>query len=272
MIDENLQTDAALYALGALTDEEAATFRAQLAGNPELAALVAEYEAATTGVIAPSAPVVFPPAHLREKILAAVAPKPSVVESSRMAWLPWALAAGFAFAAGVLWMQNDQLRVENRGHLAEWTRLNEDLQAANMDRSQKGKVLFDLEKQTAGLRKTIADLEKRNEIAEMQVATLTSKLDTSYLASIAWDKNAQEGILHVRRLPAAERGKDYQLWVIDPKYKIPVSAGIFKVESDGSATIRFAPEQRISQAAAFAVSVEKSGGSTAPEGPIVLSN
>jgi anti-sigma-K factor RskA len=285
MIDDDLQTQAALYALDALPDDEAAAFRARLAGNPELAKLVAEYEAAASAV-AETAPPVAPPPRLRENILAAVAPKSAAIESSRIPWFPWALAAGFAFAAGALWMQGNQLRTENRAQLAEWADLNKELQSARTDLERRDKAMaraqsnltqlkkVDAEKlaKIATLQLTIADLEKRNAIAEMQVATLTSKLDASYLASIAWDTSSQEGVLHVRRLPAAESGKDYQLWVIDPKYKVPVNAGIFKVQPDGSATVRFAPNQRISEASAFAITLEREGGVPKAEGPVMLSN
>jgi anti-sigma-K factor RskA len=285
MIDDALHTQAALYALDALPPDEAAAFRSQLAEVPGLAEIVAEYQAAAAG-IAEAAPAAEPPAALRGRILAAISEKPAATESRHTSWLPWALAAGFAFAAGALWVQNGHLRIENRGQLADWTKLNVELQSAKTDVASKDQSLASLQKELAvsreldnvktrqieGLQQTIVVLEKRNALAETQVATLTSKLDGSYLASIAWDKSTQEGILHVRRLPAAGSGKDYQLWVIDPKYAAPVSAGIFTVQADGSATIRFAPTQKISDATTFAVSVEKTGGSASPEGPIVLSN
>jgi len=289
MIDEPLQTQAALYALGALPAGEATAFRAQLFENSELAALVAEYEEAAAA-FAHTAPAKTPPPQLRAGILAAVKPKRAPVESTRTTWIPWALAAGFAIAAGLSWMQKAFLNSSLIVAKSREIQLHAELQARDGElqeirkRATQGiatlsKQLLALKASNAGkaieiegLKKAVEELENRNAIAETQVATLTSKLDASYLASIAWDTASQEGVLHVRRLPDIGAGKDYQLWVIDPKYKVPVSAGIFKVQPDGSATIRFAPNQRISQAAAFAVSVEKTGGSSAPEGPIVLSN
>jgi anti-sigma-K factor RskA len=264
MIDDELLAQAALYALGALTPDEAAVFRAKLPTVPGLAEIVAEYEEAAT-VVAEAAPPSTPPAALRESILASISKKPRVVESHRIVWVPWALAAGFAFVAGALWVENQRLTIENRGQRTAWTDVNRQL--ATMNESSAEKDLL-----TGTLRKRIDELVRRNSLTEMQVATLTSKLDGSYLASIAWDNSSQEGVLHVRRLPAAGDGKDYQLWVIDPKNAAPVSAGIFTVQADGSATIRFSPAQKVSAASAFAVSVEKTGGSAAPEGPVVLSN
>jgi anti-sigma-K factor RskA len=285
MIDDELHTQAALYAAGALPADEAEAFLARLKNDAELAALVAEYEAGAAE-FAESAPQMTPPAHLRKNILAAITPAAVVVESRRTSWLPWALAAGFAFATGLLWMQNNQLRTVNQGQFAAWTELTSELQAAKSRGEKADDALAALDTrfqellkadggkttEIESLRKAVVDLQDRNAAAEMQVATLTSKLDASYLASVAWDKNSQEGVLHVRRLPVTERDKDYQLWVIDPKYSVPVSAGIFKVQSDGSATIHFSASKEITGASKFAVSVEKTGGAPSPQGPVVLSN
>ncbi len=285
MIDDELQARAALYALDALPPDEAAAFRARLPHVPGLVELVAEYEAAAA-IVAETAPGAAPPAALRGRIMASIVRKPEVVESRRVVWLPWALAAGFAFAAGALWVENQRLAIENAGQRTAWVDVNRQLAKVNEAGAEKDLLSGKLTEQLAAatkagaekdlaaetLRRRIADLEKRNSLAETQVATLTSKLDGSYLASIAWDNSSQEGVLHVRRLPAVGAGKDYQLWVIDPKNAAPVSAGVFTVQADGSATIRFSPTQKVSSATAFAVSVEKTGGSPAPKGPVVLSN
>lgn len=285
MIDDELHAQAALYALDALPPDEAAIFRARLSKVPGLAELVAEYEE-TAAVVAEGAPRTAPPAGLRERILASVSKKSAAAAAPRVVWLPWALAAGFAFAAGALWVGNERLTIENIGQRAAWVDLSRELAKSNQAGMEKDLLAEKLSRQLAGanktsaekdftaeaMRKQIEELVKRNSLAETQVSTLTSKLDGSYLASIAWDNSSQEGVLHVRRLPAAGNGRNYQLWVIDPKNAAPVSAGVFTVQADGSATIRFSPAQKVSAASAFAVSVEKTGGSTAPEGPVVLSN
>ncbi|HEY8900049.1 MAG TPA: anti-sigma factor [Chthoniobacterales bacterium] len=254
MIDDFEREQAALYALDALPADEAAKFRDLVRQNPDLADLVAAYESAGA-LLAETAPPLAPPPELRGRILAAVTKTPiaaaEVETASRSGTsgrvIPWGIAAALAIATGVLWMQNQRL-------------------------DEKNVALAGQAAAVPSLEHELAALKKRNALAEMQVATLTSKLDGSYLASIAWDNSAQEGILKVRRLPAAERGKDYQLWVIDPNNAVPVSAGVFTVANDGSATIRFSPAQPVSSASAFAVSLEKSGGAPAPAGPIVLTN
>ena len=43
----------------------------------------------------------------------------------------------------------------------------------------------------------------------------------------------QRGVFVVQNLKPLPADKDYQLWVIDPKYPTPVSAGVFQVDADG---------------------------------------
>jgi len=281
MIDDALRTQAALYALDALPADEAAAFRAQIAETPGLAEILADYEKAG-GAMGESVPEVAPPPGLRDRVLAAAAPQPAATpaaaapaaEHKRIVWLPWALAAGFAFATGALWVEHQRITTENVQQRIAWIDVTRDLEQANATNADKDRLMATINQRVRELTARYAELAAKNDIAEMQVATLTSKLNESYLASIAWNNDTQEGILHVRRLPAAGEGKDYQLWVIDPGSAAPISAGVFTVQPDGSATLRFSPTQKVSAASAFAVSLEKTGGSRSagPEGPVVLSN
>jgi anti-sigma-K factor RskA len=67
-----------------------------------------------------------------------------------------------------------------------------------------------------------------------------------------------------------EAGKDYQLWVVDPKSPEPVSAGVVKVDDKGSAKTSFKPVASVSSAAKFAISVEAKGGVEKKAGPVVM--
>ena len=81
-------------------------------------------------------------------------------------------------------------------------------------------------------------------------------------------------MLRVEKLPALASDKDYQLWVIDPAYPLPVDSGVFTVDpATGNARISFRPDKRINNAAKFAVSLERKGGvpkAEGPKGPIML--
>lgn len=273
--DAALLDQAALYAIDALPADEAARFRVIARDTPSLVALVSEYES-VSALLAETLPPVAPPPDLRARILAAVAAPAPIGAASPAAenhsaaavFVPWGVAAALAVSLGLMWLENQEVAREKstlRDRVALLGGAQKDLEALRVAAAAK-------DREAADLRRQIARLERRSALAETLVAPLTSKLDASYLAVVAWDNAAQEGILEVSRLPAAEPGKGYQLWIIDPNNAAPVSGGAFTVPPDGSATIRFAPARKVSAASAFAVSVEPAGGSAIPQGPIVLSN
>ena len=68
MISEQLQDQASLYVLGALTPDEQSTFEGELRGNGELRSLVLQLQR-STGLIARSIPQRPPPRQLKDKIL-----------------------------------------------------------------------------------------------------------------------------------------------------------------------------------------------------------
>ncbi len=291
MIDETTHELAALYALDALPPTDAREFAERLRDDAELAALVEDLRAASS-LLAYSAEQVDPPFDLKQRVLAAAAAESAAIQPAtattprrKSTFIPWAIAAVFAIFAGIFWFNNQQLLEDSRELAAQRTaaeNLTNQLAEIEREASAKDASLAELAAQVtalqaqtarvADLESTIRELQERSELAEMKVATLTSQIDASYLASIVWDKDAQKGVLHVRRLPETDTGKEYQLWVIDPTAAAPVSAGVFRVQPDGSATIDFAPTQPVSQATTFAVSVENTGGSPAPAGPIILAN
>jgi anti-sigma-K factor RskA len=84
-------------------------------------------------------------------------------------------------------------------------------------------------------------------------------------AVVYWNKNNQEVYLSgLSQLPTLENGKQYQLWaIVDGK---PVDAGLIDAKDSLQKFKSFANAQ------AFAISLEKQGGSTTakgPQGPVV---
>ncbi len=58
--------------------------------------------------------------------------------------------------------------------------------------------------------------------------------------------------------------RDYQLWIIDPKYKSPVDAGVVRADANGSLRVAFKAKEYINDAKTFAVTEEVKGGSPVP--------
>jgi anti-sigma-K factor RskA len=76
-------------------------------------------------------------------------------------------------------------------------------------------------------------------------------------ATVLWDTNSKDVYLNVNSLPKAPEGMEYQLWAIaDGK---PVSAGMYSEDKDGRIALANIPD-----AQAFAITLEKKGGSEAP--------
>lgn len=76
-------------------------------------------------------------------------------------------------------------------------------------------------------------------------------------AIVFWDKTTKEVYLNAEKLPKAPAGMQYQLWAIaDGK---PVSAGMYTEDKDSRIALANIPK-----AQAFAITLEKEGGSAVP--------
>ncbi|AZA76897.1 anti-sigma factor [Chryseobacterium sp. G0186] len=76
-------------------------------------------------------------------------------------------------------------------------------------------------------------------------------------AIVFWDKKTREVYLNAESLPKAPTGMQYQLWAIEDGK--PVSAGMYSEDKDSQTALA-----SISKAQAFAITLEKEGGSAAP--------
>jgi anti-sigma-K factor RskA len=79
------------------------------------------------------------------------------------------------------------------------------------------------------------------------------------MAMIYWNPQSKEVFMEIKSLPAPEPGKQYQLWaIVDGK---PVDAGMITM-TDGDSSLHRMKDFETAQA--FAVTLEKEGGSAAP--------
>lgn len=86
-------------------------------------------------------------------------------------------------------------------------------------------------------------------------------------AMVYWDSTSKDVYLNAENLPKAPEGMQYQLWaVVDGK---PVSAGMYSAEKNTKEILANIPK-----AQAFAITLEKQGGSSAPtmENMFVIGN
>ncbi|MBA4136484.1 MAG: hypothetical protein C0518_04120 [Opitutus sp.] len=282
MSSERHEELAALYVLDLLEGAERQAFETELSTRAEFRALVEQLRR-TTAELAFAVPQVEPPAALKAAIFSAIDAQPArsatapdhaaaaggaaeILPFSLGRVLPWAAAACFALAAvwfGVrataLRAENDSLRTQRE--LAEV--------AYRMAQSQLAERTLLAERMIADLG---AQLQHSEDLSRLKITALASLLgNTAEAKAIAvWDPEQQAGLLTVEKLPAIAAEQDYQIWVIDPQYPIPVDGGVFKPDATGRATLTFKGDKPVKNVAAFAISLEKKGGVPKAEGPLVL--
>lgn len=275
MSDETREEQAALAALDLLSGQEAAEFRAALQADPALRKEVDDFTESAAALIY-GLPITKAPPGVLERVLAetrgskAAPVAPSL--PSRFNFLPWAVAASFAVAATIFYFRMSDLHRTALEIREQYEALLLEKATADEERRTAGEQLAAAKSERAALQKEISALQSRDALALVRIATLKSQLAAyaKVVAVAVWDAEKQSGIVKMDNLPEAGVGKDYQLWIIDPKYPAPVSAGVVEADTGGLVRGRFKPEQPISGADKFAVSLERKGGSPAPQGPIVL--
>jgi anti-sigma-K factor RskA len=258
VIDEGLQDQASLYALGVLDAQEMHEFEAQLRHNSELRTLVRDFRAVTEA-LAGSAPALEPPASVKARLMMQISDQPrSKVTSIRRGkspanvWIPWTLAAGLAVVSFGFLYQTTGLKSEIASQAHRIEELGMSLQVAQSERGE--------------LRQTVATLRESNRLAAVRIALLDSLVaaDPKAVAVSVWDNERQNGVFIVKNLKPAPANKDYQLWIIDPQYPTPVDAGVFQVDAKGDLRQEFRTKLPIQSANQFAVTIEKKGGAEVP--------
>ena len=213
---------------------------------------------------------------------------PQPPSSSRLLpFIPWAAVAAISF----LFFQNkDAINTaqqelnaakneavtarERDKHFLEAVRLSEAAKA------QSDATLTGIRRQLANSEAALSRMDQERETLEMELAVLRddSQLDKTRIAVLGsllkdqpqavavslWRQQSQDGLLVVENMPALPPGRDYQLWVIDPNLKTPVSAGVFKVDAEGKVRLEFKPTRNVQSAYKFAVTMEKEGGAMVP--------
>lgn len=237
MISDELQDQAALYVLEKLSGAEAAAFEHELTRNAELITLVRELRD-SAGALALTRRQVDPPASVKLCVLGQIAAEATAPRESDAApanVIPFRTLVPWAIAAALAifcgLLALDRVKLEQ--HLMA---------------------------------------ERAARTAEPVLIALAPSADGPAKAEalVAWEPDKQTGLIKIRNLPAAEAGKDYQLWAVDAGHTDPVNAGIVRIGADGVAQVRFKPDQPAREVKAFALSLERAGGVPKKEGPILL--
>lgn len=250
------------YILGHASPEEAGILECVMKNNNEVRE--AFEEAQKTFEMLATAQAVIPPNDLKSKIWAKIQQEQTfevektvipiqnniekevkveeevqeIKESKSSSWKNFAIAAAvlFLISTGInLYWMNSQSKINDQLVKVESERKTNQLAMQNMQ--QKLDVFAN-----PNMKKVVlAGVEKHPEAK----------------ATVLWDSNSKDIYLSANSLPKAPEGMQYQLWAIaDGK---PVNAGMYSEDKDSRIAI-----SNITNAQAFAITLEKKGGSEVP--------
>lgn len=249
------------YVLGALPGAEAAEVARAIARYPEVAAEVRAIEEAMYQVAIQQA--VTPPPQLQQDIWQQInagnenpvretvpAPVPQVVPLTPPRRISWAYAAvwialiGSLIANFMLWSGRRQMEDGN-------TALRLKLDTLSQSQRDMGMALARYQREAS----MMADPDMK------PVVMQTMQKGHPMAATVYWSQNKGEAYVSVQKLPMPPQGKQYQLWVIaDGK---PVDLGVLRNDMVGRQGMEKVAKA-IPGAQAFAISLEKEGGSPVP--------
>ena len=109
----------------------------------------------------------------------------------------------------------------------------------------------------------------------LQVDWGASEIDgyTEVTGDVIWSHSRQEGYMRLSGLPINDpTAKQYQLWIVDPaRDKNPIDGGVFDIDrSTGEVIIPIDAKLAVTNAAAFAITLEQPGGVVVSEGPLLI--
>lgn len=248
-----------LYVLGALDKAEAEDVEQKAAAHPEIAEELHALQTTIEGFA--QAHAVMPPAHLKGKIFAEIekraadsqtktAPKSiSIAPSSNK--FNWLVAASITVSiistalSGYFW---------SKWKNAEGLLIS--MQQENTIFAQNANYMIDSSQ---------LQLQEKDQYFTFVTDTATTKvimkglpISPSSVALVFWNKSTKEVFLDVKSLPIPPEGMQYQLWALDNG--VPIDAGVFDLATAGS----MQKLKSINSAQAFAVTLEKVGGSATP--------
>jgi len=206
-----------------------------------------------------------PPAGLDARLRAAavVDARERRMRSALVRWrIGGSIAAVLAIAFGWMLPRATRLADERGAQLAALAQENASLSERIEAQGRTLAALRTSVESQAGVLRVLAGPTPR-------VATMEAKLDKRARGRVVVDPASGDAAVLLSGLDASMNGKVYELWAIRGTQP-PEPAGLLAVAQDGTVLARVDPVPRAGEVTAFAVSIEPTGGSKSPTGPIVL--
>lgn len=244
------------YILGLASPEEAGILECVMKNNAEVKAAFEEAQKTLEDLA--TAQAVTPPDDLRTKIwnkiqqeqsdeepspvvsadIPAARPQEEIRIQGNSNWKVFAVAASVLFlisvAGNIFWMNDN---AETKQEIAKMSTEKKTQELAMQKMNQKLEMISNPDMKMVMLK----GVEKH----------------TDSKAMVFWDTKTKEVYLNADSLPKAPEGMQYQLWAIEDGK--PVNAGMYTEEKDSKIALASIPK-----AQAFAITLEKQGGSAVP--------
>lgn len=260
------------YVLGSLTEQERASVEADMVLYPELADEVEAIEMAMQ--LHANETSVTPPAFMQEQIWNAIKAQQSPANKETVAENPTAKVVEFtppaaiqrpAWQRAAVWAAVIVSVLTNFMLLSQRNKIKQEqaAMAARVDSMQgiQQQLLAKAEAYNKGM-DMLAD-------TSMKTIVMRSALPGHEMTGMVfWSKTKGDTYLAIHNMPMPEKGKQYQLWVIqDGK---PVSMGVIDNDLVANAGTMFKVPMNITGGQAFAISLEKEGGNPTPTEVMVV--
>ena len=247
------------YVLGLASPEERSEFEAMCAAHPEIQKARNDFEESLENYFVNDANAVKPAPELKDKIFAEInAASQSSQKTSapvyplqpvRATWWRFVAAASIILLLGST-ILNYYFFTQYKEYNNKYEQLaSSQLQMASANQALQTK-LQDYESAMNMMRDPAMAIIKMNSVP--------SSPSPNSLATVYWDTRNKDVYLLANNLPTPITEKQYQLWaIVDGK---PVDAGIVDIKEG----LSFIKMKNIPRAQAFAITLEKKGGSDAP--------
>jgi anti-sigma-K factor RskA len=255
------------YVLGLAGPEERAEFESMCNSYPEVSAARDTFELSLEQHALKNA--VEPPVHLKNEIFAKINAEESLPKYTsyqketrkeqaaivRIGWLRYVSAASIVLliASAIL---NYYFFSQYKEYSTKYDQLvQSQSQMASANQTLQAK-LQDYESALSTIKDT--------SMAVVKMPSVPSSPNPGSLTTVYWDTKSKDVYLLVNNLPQPATDKQYQLWaLVNGK---PVDAGVFDIKEG----LSFVKMKTIQQAQAFAITLEKRGGSLSPTMPIYV--
>jgi anti-sigma-K factor RskA len=231
------------YLLGELSEEACANLKRMAKAHPEVQAEIEKVEATMIQLVAKT-----PPPNVKSAILSQLdlkAGQTIVQHPASKKNLPWLAAAGI-FILGSSLIYNIYL-------IGQLKKVNTELANLKTENNSYFAQLTNLQENTTSLQSELA-LVKSPENKKIYLKAVDST--SISFANVYWNQKTSEVFIDANSLALPEASKQYQLWaLVDGK---PVDMGVFDLND------KVQKMKSIVTAQAFAITLEKKGGSPTP--------